>query len=171
MPRTDDVEYQAFPRACAIAELTWTAPELRTDTDAFLARLAEHGDRLTALGLNHRKISPPAGLKWGPEFLTGNNTWVAPLPAGIAKGAAFDVRFEYRSGAHGLDITAAELLADGTAVAEDRHVGFAGGSPKGTIYKLVIPPAAASKKLTLRVTAKGAGGNDSRGEIVVLSTP
>ena len=29
MPRTDDVEYQAFPRACAIAELTWTAPELR----------------------------------------------------------------------------------------------------------------------------------------------
>lgn len=51
MPRTDDVEYQAFPRACAIAELTWTSPERRAETEGFMARLADHGARLTALGL------------------------------------------------------------------------------------------------------------------------
>ena len=68
MPRTDDVEYQAFPRACALAELTWTSPERRADTTEFMIRLAEHGARLTALGLNHRRVAPPAAMGWSPPW-------------------------------------------------------------------------------------------------------
>ncbi len=171
MPRTDDVEYQAFPRACAIAELTWTAPQLRTDTQAFLTRLAQHGARLTALGLNHRRLAPPASMKWTPEFLSSGNNWCVALPAEMVKGTNVTLRFEYRSGTHGLNITAVELLADGTPVAEDRHVGFTGSAPKNATYKLILPPAALTQKLTLRISAKGAGGNDSSGEIVILSAP
>ena len=171
MPRSDDVEYQAFPRACAIAELTWTAPELRTDTDGFLSRLSEHGGRLTALGLNHRRIPPPAGLKWTPDFLTSGKDWVVPVPAEFASAATLNLSFEYHSGVHGLDITAVELLADGKPVAEDRHTGFTGGSPRDFKYQLTAPPTAKSKALSFRISAKGAGGNDSRGEIVISTNP
>lgn len=171
MPRTDDVEYQAFPRACALAELTWTAPALRKDTAGFLSRLAAHGDRLTALGLNHRRISPPASLRWTPAFLGPMRDWVVPVPAaqvaGLSKGAPLSVRFEYREGGCGLEIEAVELLSDGKVVAGDRHKGFAGGNSRDNAYKVALPSGAKPGKLALRFVAHGAGGTDSKGEVVL----
>lgn len=175
MPRTDDVEYQAFPRACAIAELTWTSPERRADTEGFMARLAEHGARLSALGLNHRRVPPPATMAWSPNFLAAGTDWTVPLPAdqqlAIASGTPLSVTFVYRAGAHGIDISAVELLADGEPVAEDRHPGFSGGQPKNHDYKLSLPRGTKFEKLSLRVSAKGAGGTDSHGEIRLSSGP
>lgn len=170
MPRTDDVEYQAYPRLCALAELTWTAPGRRSDTADFMLRLTRHGARLTALGLNHRRVAPPASLAWSPEFLSGGKPWVVELPAGASEqlkaGKPISLRFAYREGAHGLDIACVELLADGKAVAEDRHAGFTGGNPSMADYRLNLP-AGTKGSLGLRITAKGAGGTDSRGEIVL----
>jgi hexosaminidase len=167
MPRTDDVEYQAYPRACAIAELTWTPFDLRGDSREFMARLHAHGERLSALGLNHRQITPPAGLTWSPAFLQSGSNWIVPVPAAATSARSLEVRFDYKSGTHGLEITAVELLADGQATAEDRHAGFTGGNPKNAVYQLSIPPSA-KPPLSLRITAKGAGGNDSHGEISII---
>lgn len=175
MPRTDDVEYQAYPRACALAELTWTAPGRRADTADFMARLAEHGARLTALGLNHRRVAPPATLKWSPEFLAAGSPWVVPLPAETARllqeGGTLNVRFEYQGGTHGLEISAVELLSDGGPVAADRHPGFTGGQPKDPDYRIVPPKGAALNKPALRVTAKGRDGTDSRGVVKLGVSP
>ena len=44
----DYLEYMAFPRACALAEVLWLAPEQKNYTD-FLARLGSHRQRLAAL--------------------------------------------------------------------------------------------------------------------------
>lgn len=170
MPRTDDVEYQAFPRACAIAELTWTPQELRHDAQGFLARLATHGERLTALNLNHRRVAPPASLGWSPGFLAANAEWVVPVPSELVDAKGLEIRFEYRAGANGLDISAVELLAEGQVVAEDRHEGFTGSNPKDATYQLAIP-AEAKGKLSLRISAKGSGGSDSRGEVKVFALP
>jgi hexosaminidase len=174
MPRTDDVEYQAYPRACALAELTWTAPERRADTEDFMIRLAEHGARLTALGLNHRRVSPPASLKWTPEFLAGAKDWVSPLPSDIVaklnQGETLVLNFEYQSGTHGLDISAVELLADGKVLAEDKHAGFTGGKSTDNVYKMKLPAGGKAEKATLRVKAKGRDGTDSRGEIRVSTS-
>jgi hexosaminidase len=53
-----DVEYMAFPRILAIAEIGWS-PAAR-DWEAFRARLAAHGPRLAALGVNfYRSPSVP----------------------------------------------------------------------------------------------------------------
>jgi hexosaminidase len=53
-----DVEYMAFPRILAIAEIAWS-PAAR-DWEAFRLRLAAHGPRLTALGVNfYRSPSVP----------------------------------------------------------------------------------------------------------------
>ncbi len=170
MPRGDDVEYQAFPRACAIAELTWTAPERRNDTPEFMARLVAHGKRLTALGLNHRRVAPAAGLNWSPEFLSAGSPWIVPVPAALSSAKGLEIRFNYQAGGNGLDITAVELLANGKSVAEDRHSGFSGGNSKDTTYQIAVPRDAKGK-LTLRLSAKGSGGNDSQGEIVVSAKP
>jgi hexosaminidase len=45
-----DVEYMAFPRILAIAEIAWS-PAAR-DWESFRTRLAAHGRRLAALGVN-----------------------------------------------------------------------------------------------------------------------
>ncbi|HSH45927.1 MAG TPA: family 20 glycosylhydrolase, partial [Longimicrobiales bacterium] len=46
-----DIEYLVFPQIAAVAELAWSGPEAR-DWDAFRRRLARHGLRWTALGVN-----------------------------------------------------------------------------------------------------------------------
>jgi len=170
MPRTDDVEYQAYPRLCALAELTWTAPERRANVPDFLQRLSQHGTRLTALGLNHRRIAPPAQLGWTTEFLNANKPWVVTLPDAtvekLRQGKPLNIRFEYRDGQNGLDIQSVELLADGKPVATDAHAGFTGTHPNKPDYLLTLPKNTAGS-LTLRIKANGSGGNDSRGEIVL----
>jgi hexosaminidase len=52
--RTEDrVVYMSFPRILAIAELGWSAPQNRS-WSSFADRLADHGDRLDALGIERR---------------------------------------------------------------------------------------------------------------------
>ena len=49
--KAEDVEYMAFPRMAAIAEVGWSPASVR-DWESFRVRLAEHGPRLQALGVN-----------------------------------------------------------------------------------------------------------------------
>ncbi len=51
------VEYMAFPRMCAMAEVTWSPKEAR-NWENFSNRLQTHLQRLDELGVNYRKISP-----------------------------------------------------------------------------------------------------------------
>jgi hexosaminidase len=50
-----DVEYMAFPRLAAVADLAW-APAARHDWTAFQSRLAAQSPRWTALGVNFRHV-------------------------------------------------------------------------------------------------------------------
>lgn len=50
------VEYQAFPRACALAEVAWHGP---AEVAEFEARLGRHMARLDAAGVNYRPLSGP----------------------------------------------------------------------------------------------------------------
>ncbi|MCW3060042.1 MAG: beta-N-acetylglucosaminidase [Capsulimonas sp.] len=55
MPTSRQVEYMAFPRLAALAELTWTQPEHKDFAD-FSERLAVHRHRLDALDVNYRPV-------------------------------------------------------------------------------------------------------------------
>ena len=170
-PRTDDIEYQVFPRACALAELTWTRPERRANVDAFMQRLERFGDRLTAMHLNHRRITPAPSLRWSPGALVSGKPWVVTLPADAAQrlrgGKPLKVLFQYQGGGNGLDIESAELLVKGKAVAVDKHKGFTGGSPRNAEYTLTLPAGTEAGDIQLRVSAKGSGGTDSNGTILL----
>lgn len=56
MPTSAQVEYMAFPRLCALAEVTWSPREHRDFAD-FLGRLRSHLTRLDALDVNYRPVS------------------------------------------------------------------------------------------------------------------
>jgi hexosaminidase len=57
LPGPKQVEYMAFPRLTALAEVVWTTPERRSYTD-FLARLDEHQRRLAILDVAYRPPGP-----------------------------------------------------------------------------------------------------------------
>ena len=57
MPNPKKVEYMAFPRLTALAEVVWT-PKERKDYANFLDRLREHLTRLQALDVNFRPLDP-----------------------------------------------------------------------------------------------------------------
>lgn len=50
----EDFEYMAFPRITAVAEIGWTPAEER-NWDDYRLRVAAHGARLRALGVNYRR--------------------------------------------------------------------------------------------------------------------
>ena len=57
MPSPKQVEYQAFPRMSALAEVVWS-PKASRDYAGFLARLEAHLARLQALDVNYRPLDP-----------------------------------------------------------------------------------------------------------------
>ena len=55
-----DYEFMAFPRLAAIAELAWS-PEAQVGWEGFRRRIAAHGARLAALGVNFARVP---GVDW-----------------------------------------------------------------------------------------------------------
>jgi len=55
MLHTSHIEYMAFPRACALAEVLWSDSQGR-DYDEFLTRLKPHLQLLDRLGVNYRPL-------------------------------------------------------------------------------------------------------------------
>jgi hexosaminidase len=53
IPNLQHAEYMTFPRACALAEVTWSAKDAR-NWDDFIRRLQIHFHRLDELGINYR---------------------------------------------------------------------------------------------------------------------
>lgn len=52
-----DVEYNAYPRACALAEVGWTPAEKKNFAD-FWTRMESHVRRLEILNVNYRRLTP-----------------------------------------------------------------------------------------------------------------
>ncbi len=57
IPTPEHAEYMAFPRACALAEVVWSAKDKRDYKD-FLERLPQHLARLDKLGVRYRPLTP-----------------------------------------------------------------------------------------------------------------
>ena len=55
MPTSSQVEYMAFPRLCALAEVAWSPPGQR-DFESFRQRLKPHLKRLDILGVRYRPL-------------------------------------------------------------------------------------------------------------------
>lgn len=166
------VEYMAFPRELALAEVAWS-PKAARNYDDFLRRLQVGEKRLDALGVNYRKSAlgdgSPAGIRvggWQPSQIT---TQLATMDWDVTKNVTdagkVTVNFEYTEGAHGIDIAWAALLEDGKEISRDTHEGFTGGQPRKPAYTLDAPALKPGAKYTLRAQIAGSAGSDSHGNV------
>lgn len=99
---TDKVEYMAFPRGCALAEVAW-APATAKNYDDFLSRMEQHVKRLDMLKVNYRKLTPAA--KPVGSWKSGGTTeqWAGKewdLSRSITKAGKLELMFQYTGGTH-----------------------------------------------------------------------
>ncbi|WP_369372463.1 beta-N-acetylhexosaminidase [Promicromonospora sp. Populi] len=65
VPDERRIDYLAFPRACALAQVLWSGPV--GDLDALTTRIAAHLPRLDALGVAYRPLAGPHSWQTGGE--------------------------------------------------------------------------------------------------------
>ncbi|GAA1937804.1 beta-N-acetylhexosaminidase [Agromyces allii] len=88
MDSSRTVDFFAFPRLCAVAEVLWSGPG-GNEAD-FLGRLDGHLERLDALGVEYRRAAGPLpwqrrpGIPGRPETREERDRHVAALVAGLA---------------------------------------------------------------------------------------
>lgn len=173
MPKPEHVEYQAFPRAAALAEALWT-PSDRKDFKGFQKRLIKHVERLDVLKVNYRKLEAGAPIAWSKETLSPGRKDVVlegPLSLELQPGT-YEATPGYQGGAFGLWFDRIELVADGKVIASDAHRGFTGSNPKDAVYKLVVDTSVPKgSKVLLRAIADSHEGTDSTGEIGFRKRP
>ena len=173
MPNIGQVELMAFPRALAIAEVTWT-PAGRTDLADFRRRLAADEARLDAMGVAYFHGDPPTTAQtpvgqWTPKQMSTEwhpLSWDAT--AAVAKPGKYRVTLQYTGGACRLDVrSVAMTAADGNELARDAHAGTTGAAYRNNVYTLDVPAAAAGAKLTITAQVRSDGGTDSSGTVGV----
>lgn len=171
MTKPEHVEYQAFPRLAALAELTWT-PKERKDYQNFYKRLLDHTKRMDVMKLNYRYVNPLPVVSWSPELLNSSSFTVdvtdQPLTLGENQKAV--VEFNYKNGASGLETTKVELLANGKVIAVDEHEGNAGNNHTDNTYKLTYSlPKSYKGKVALRISHANSSKNNSHGDALLYT--
>jgi alpha-N-acetylglucosaminidase len=94
-----------------------------------------------------------------------------PLPATAQQRGVLRLRLQFEAGNHALEIRSVALKAGDKTVAEDRHDGWTGDENRRNVYTLTLPSDAVGEKLSLVVTARGAGGTLSSGSVLLESEP
>src|SRR5204862_1468303 len=129
------MEFKAYPRLSALAEVGWTPVALRNFTD-FTNRLETHKLRLAAAGINfNRSITPPTIGSWSSnQISTSFSTLQWDVTTNLVSAGEFDVSFCWKTGANGLIIQWAALLENGVELDRDTHVGWTGATPTNAVY-------------------------------------
>jgi hexosaminidase len=160
------VEYMVYPRACALAEVAWTPKENKDYCD-FYDRLKTHARRLGYLHVNYRPLDDLVAL-WRPDTIGEEFAdLVFDITEHLDGPGTYEIEMRYSHGAHGLDVARVEMLAGESVIAADEHEGFAGRRSKDQFYRLDVPEVKPDVPYTVRIRAKGSGGTDSVGEIIL----
>jgi hexosaminidase len=173
VPSFRNVLFKMFPRAAAMAEITWT-PLASQSLSSFTTRLATEEQRYVQMGVNYdHEILPQIGA-WGPTVSTSATTNVYDITANVTAAGEIDVSFWYSSGAN-LAISSVALLVNGVQVDIDAHAGLAEPSsvylgtqpfiPVFTLYVLHLPATKLGATYTLQTVTQGSGGTTASGVI------
>jgi alpha-N-acetylglucosaminidase len=89
------------------------------------------------------------------------------IPAANLKGETLRLRFQYESGTKALEIKGVALKNGHTTLAEDMHPGWTGIATTNSSYTLKLPQGLDAGQVTLTAVARGAGGTDSSGAVIL----
>jgi hypothetical protein len=170
MPTSRNVEYMAFPRTCAMAEVLWSTKEPR-DLAGFKRRLRTHFGRLERLDVACF-VPPEAVGQWVPEQLSetfAEAEW--GVTDSIRGPGTFEAIFLYERGRHGVRIGGAALLEDGREILRDAHEAFSGNLKKDIAFRFVLERVKPGAVYALRARLAGDGGTDSAGTVLFRRFP
>jgi len=171
-PKPEHVEYQIYPRLCALAELTWTRDENK-NYDNFYTRLLGHAKRMDAMGLNYRYIDPAPLAAWNPQALENKQLEIdIEIPALQARAKDLNIELAYLKGAEGLQLKQVALQVDGKVIASQELEQLLGThTPKASFKFSLDKLAANSKPLKAKLLVSHANGSarDSYGQVVVFA--
>lgn len=172
IPTTDKLEYMAFPRLIAIAEVGWTDPE-KKDYEKFVGRLEVHQKRFDAMEVNYRELTPePTRIGEWKSGQVGETYQAIDIDISkvVTKPGQYEIMFRYTGGTHRLDIEWVKIVADGKVVGEDEHFGTTGGRNEGNTYSVKVDKAKAGSSYVVRANVRADGGDDSNG-IIYINPP
>jgi hexosaminidase len=161
------VEYMAFPRGYAVAEMLWSPKSKRNYRD-FVDRLRIQMPKLDvrARPLDDNMGMPTAEWRAG-QVSNDYRTRKWDISSAVTGDGAYTIRFQYTSGAHRLDVDGIEILADGAVVATDSHFGRTGGENVDNVWHVSLSGIAKGAKIEIRAKVRGDGGGDTNGDILV----
>ena len=164
IPSLLNLEFKAFPRLCAVAEVGWTPVSLRNFTD-FTNRLELHKLRLASAGINynHSAVPPQLGSWSSNQISTSSVTLEWDITTNVTAAGEIDVSFCHKTGTNGLDIAWAALLENGVELDRDTHAGFTFTTPTYAVYIMRLPARRPTATYTLRASVAGRGGSSSNG--------
>lgn len=151
IPSGLDMEFRAYPRLCALAEVNWTAPSLKNYTD-FTNRLVLQEQRMDYAGYNYNPhADPPIIASWSsaPASYAAMD-W--DITSSIAPGD-FVTSFKTLSG-NSLTIQSVALLENGQQIDSQAN----SGTPT---YIFHVPGVRRDAAYVLRATAQAASGTST----------
>ncbi|HTQ09295.1 MAG TPA: family 20 glycosylhydrolase, partial [Fimbriimonadaceae bacterium] len=168
IPNPKHMEYMAFPRLCAMAEVLWSPKTGRTYED-FISRLQTDLHRLDVLDVAYRPLStdPKPAAQWHEGDTTeqfGVKEW--DVTQAVPNPGEYDVVFSYSWGEDRLDIQWVEVVEDGKVVQRVTHEGMTGAGNRDNAYRVALP--ALGGKIVLRANVRSDGGTKSNGDIYLI---
>lgn len=173
------LNYQAFPRACAFAEVGWT-PAGKKDFPDFKKRLKAYSERMDLMGIKFARnvisqidksdfFNTPRIGTWTPATLTREEHSFDVTKLVKASGK-HTVTLLYDKGAHAIEIESVALYENSREVSRDAHAGRSGAHKENIQYILNAPEPRQGATYTVKAKFKGDGGRDSHGT-VYFETP
>lgn len=173
------LHYQAFPRACAFAEVGWT-PAGKKDFPDFKKRLKAYSERMDLMGIKFARnvisqidksdfFNTPRIGTWTPATLTREEHSFDVTKLVKASGK-HTVTLLYDKGAHAIEIESVALYENSREISRDAHAGRSGAHKENIQYILNAPEPRQGATYTVKAKFKGDGGRDSHG-IVYFETP
>ena len=173
------LHYQAFPRACAFAEVGWT-PAGKKDFPDFKKRLKAYSERMDLMGIKFARnvisqidksdfFNTPRIGTWTPATLTREEHSFDVTKLVKASGK-HTVTLLYDKGAHAIEIESVALYENSREVSRDAHAGRSGAHKENIQYILNAPEPRQGATYTVKAKFKGDGDRDSHG-IVYFKTP
>lgn len=167
IPSVQHVDYMAYPRLCALAEVVWS-PKAARNFEDFSRRLQVHESRLAELGINYRRDVAVKMGEWTPGQISSSGTNIEwDVTPQVKSPGQYRVNFQFTHG-NGLVVKSVSLLEDGKEAAADNHTGFAARNPTKPVYVLDLANAKPDAKYTLRATVSGSG---SSGTVTAVLIP
>ena len=162
----EDLEWKAFPRCLALAEVGW-CPNEQKNWQYFLHKFATNAvHQLTTMGINQADEQYGTKGTWVPGDIPANKyaTVSLPLDDSLNQKGKIEVAF-VSTGGHDLHVKNVKLVYSGTVVATDEHESVITEKPTNGIYSFTTTVKPTDGKISLSAEMMCKDSDDCQGTV------